>query len=151
MRIAALAALTVLTACTGSAPPAGGTAAAPSGATAIDVSLSGLTVVATPYGPSGGFTPALTTVALGASVRFVNVDNTAHTATSLGTSAFPADPHFAASALSASGDRLSTGWSSGTLAPGAASPPLLADATGTYLYGCFFHYGAPMRAAIVVR
>jgi plastocyanin len=140
--------------CTAGAPAAGGTsAAAGARTTTIDVSLTTSTVAATPYGDSGGYTPPVTTVALGDSVRFVNVDGFAHTATALSasTSAFPSAAPFASSALSASGDRLSAGWSSGTLAAGAASPPLLADAPGTYLYGCFFHYGAPMRGAIVVR
>jgi plastocyanin len=135
--------------CTPGAPPAGGTGTA--AATVIDVSLTSSTVVATPYGTSGGYAPPVTTVSVGSSVQFVNRDTFAHTATSLGTSAFPSDPGFPASALSPSGTRLSAGWSSGTLAAGAVSPVLTADLPGTYLYGCFFHYGAPMRGAIVVR
>lgn len=153
-RLFGLGLICALAGCTAGAPAAGGTsAAAGAQTTTIDVSLTTSTVVATPYGSSGGYTPPVTTVALGGSVRFVNLDGFAHTATALGagTSAFPPAAPFASSALSASGDRLSAGWSSGTLAAGAASPPLLADAPGTYLYGCFFHYGAPMRGAIVVR
>ncbi|HEY4440703.1 MAG TPA: plastocyanin/azurin family copper-binding protein [Candidatus Elarobacter sp.] len=109
------------------------------------------TVVATAYGSSGGFTPPVVTVALGSTVRFVNVDSFAHTSSSFAGASFPAGSPLGGGALSVSGDRLSTGWSSGSLAAGAASQPLLADVAGTYLYGCFFHYGAPMRAAIVVR
>jgi plastocyanin len=140
-----------LAGCTAGAPPAGsGSGPAPGGAT-IDVSLTASTVVATAYGSSGGYAPAVTTLALGTTLRFVNRDSFAHTATSLGGTAFPAAAPFAAAALVPSGERLSSGWSSGTLAAGGVSPPLLADAPGTYLYGCFFHYGAPMRAAIVVR
>jgi plastocyanin len=56
-----------------------------------------------------------------------------------------------ASALQQFGDRLSQGWSGGTLQASTVSQPLLADQPGTYLYGCFFHYGAPMRGVIVVH
>ena len=123
-------------------------------ATLIDVSLTASSVVTTAYGASGGYQPAVTTVTAGTVVQFVNRDapGFTHTATSLGgATSFPAASPFGASALSVLGARLSTGWSSGALAPGAASQPLLADVPGTYLYGCFFHYGSPMRAAIVVR
>jgi plastocyanin len=85
-------------------------------------------------------------------VRFLNTDSFAHTATSLGAAAsFPAASPFGGSAQSSSGGTLSGGWSSGTLGAGAGSQTLLADKAGTYLYGCFFHYGAPMRGAIVVH
>ena len=126
-------------------------AAAASSTTTIDISLTTSTVIATPYGNSGGFTPAVVTVPLGTTVRFVNVDSFAHTSTSTTDASFPPASPFGGSALTPSGTRLSTGWSSGSLAAGAASQPLLADQAGTYLYGCFFHYGAPMRAAIVVQ
>jgi plastocyanin len=150
--LSGLGLICALAGCTAGAPAAGGTTAAPGAqTTTIDVSLSTSTVVSTAYGSSGGYTPPVTTVALGSSVRFVNVDSFAHTATALSGSTFPPAAPFASSALSASGDRLSAGWSTGTLAAGGASPALLADAPGTYLYGCFFHYGAPMRGAILVR
>jgi plastocyanin len=119
--------------------------------TTIDVSLTSSTVSSTAYGSAGGFTPPITTVALGSMVRFVNVDSFSHTATSFGGTTFPTSSPLGASALNLSGATLSGGWTSGTLGAGSASQPLLADKAGTYLYGCFFHYGSPMRGAIVVR
>ncbi|BDE07743.1 hypothetical protein WPS_30190 [Vulcanimicrobium alpinum] len=153
MRVSAFVLLSALVACTPGAPPAGAEnpVAAPGNAVTIPVSLTGLSVVATAYGTSGGYTPAVTTVAVGTTVRFLNVDSFAHTATAFGGATFPAGSPLGGSALTTSGATLSSGWSSGNLAAGAASQTLLADKAGTYLYGCFFHYGAPMRAAIVVR
>jgi plastocyanin len=140
----------MLAACTPGAQSAG-TGSAAAATTTIDVSLTSSTATATAYGSAGGFSPLVTTVPLGSTVRFVNTDSFSHTATSVGGAAFPASSPLGAGALGAFGGRLSAGWSTGTLAAGTASPPLLADVAGTYLYGCFFHYGAPMRAAIVVR
>jgi plastocyanin len=34
---------------------------------------------------------------------------------------------------------------------GSGSQTVAADKAGTYLYGCFYHYGAPMRGAIVAQ
>lgn len=136
--------------CTNGAPPAGAANAA-AAATTIDVSLTSASPAATAYGSGGGYAPLVTTVALGTTVRFLNLDAFGHTATSLGGTSFPAASPFAGSAQSTSGNTLSGGWSSGTLGAGTASQALLADKPGTYLYGCFFHYGAPMRGAIVVR
>jgi plastocyanin len=141
--------LVVLAGCTSGAPPGGGGTV--SGTTLIDVSLSSSPVTSTPYGTSTGYAPAVTMVSVGASVQFVNHDSFAHTATSVTGTTFPADPGFTSSALTASGTRLSTGWTSGSLGPGAASPVLLADTAGTYLFGCFYHYGGGMRGAIVVH
>ncbi|HYZ17458.1 MAG TPA: hypothetical protein VE591_13700 [Candidatus Acidoferrum sp.] len=136
--------------CTPGAPPSGGGGAVAT--TTIDVSLTSFAAVATAFGEGGGFSPSITTVALGSTVVFVNQDSFAHTSTSLGgATSFPANSNFPSSALSQSGTRLSTGWTSGNLAPGAFSQPLLADVPGTYLYGCFYHYPAPMRGAIVVH
>jgi plastocyanin len=137
--------------CTNGAPPAGAANAAVAGTT-IDVSLTSAPAAPTAYGSGGGFAPLVTTVALGSTVRFVNVDGFAHTATSLGAAtSFPAASPFDGSAQSTSGATLSGGWSSGTLAAGTGSQILIADKPGTYLYGCFFHYGAPMRGAVVVK
>ncbi len=150
VRVSLLLVVCVLAGCTPGAPAAGsgttGTAAR-----TIDVSLTSSVVTATAYGNAGGYSPSVTTVPLGSSVRFVNVDSFPHTATSIGASTFPPASPFGAAALDIAGNTLSGGWTSGALGPGTASQALLADAPGTYLYGCFFHYAAPMRGAIVVH
>jgi len=145
--------LVVLAACTPGAPSAGSANAAASttSLTTIPVSLTTSTVVATAYGSSGGFTPAVLTIPLGSTIRFANIDSFAHTSSSFDGATFPAGSPLGGSALNTSGDRLSTGWTSGNLAAGASSQLLLADKAGTYLYGCFYHYGAPMRGAIIVQ
>jgi len=106
---------------------------------------------ATPGGTGAGYAPVVATLAVGDAVRFRNSDGFAHTATSIAASAFPTTYPFTAAALQPTGDTLSGRFSSGSLAAGASSPSFVADRTGTYLYGCFYHYGSPMRAAIVVR
>ena len=154
VRSTSLLLLVALAACTPGAPPAGSSSAVVStstSSTTIDISLTTSTVVTTAYGSAGGFAPSVVTVPLGSTIRFVNVDSFAHTASSFAGATFPAGSPLGGGALTAFGTALSTGWSSGSLAAGAASPPLLADRAGTYLSGCFFHYGAPMRAAIVVQ
>ena len=108
-------------------------------------------MAATAYGSGGGYAPLVTTVAVGTTIRFLNVDSFGHTATSVGGTTFPAASPFAGSAQISSGSTLSGAWSSGTLGAGTGSQGLLADKPGTYLYGCFFHYGAPMRGAIIVK
>lgn len=150
MRLISLFLLSALAGCTPGAPPAGAASAA-AAATTIDVSLTSSPAAATAYGNAGGYSPLVTNVALGSTVRFLNVDSFAHTASSLSGTSFPPSSPFTGAALNQSGGTLSGGWTSGTLSPNGASQPLLADKAGTYLYGCFFHYGSPMRGAIVVR
>ncbi len=150
MRVLPLLLCSALAGCTPGAPSAGAGGAVAASIT-IDVSLTSSVVTATPYGTSGAFSPAVATVPVGATIRFVNVDSFGHTATSLSGTSFPAASPFDASAQLMSGTTLSGGWSSGTLGAGNGSQVLLADKAGTYLYGCFFHYTAPMRGAIVVR
>lgn len=142
----------VLCACTpGADHPAPNPTSLPATIT-IDVNLTLHPTALTAAGSGGGYAPATTTVAVGSSIRFVNSDGFAHTATSLGVSGtFPAASPFGTSALNQSGSLLSAAWTSGTLQAGGASQALVADQRGTFLYGCFFHYGAPMRAAIVVQ
>ncbi|HEY0394174.1 MAG TPA: hypothetical protein VGD01_06735 [Candidatus Elarobacter sp.] len=139
--------------CTPGAPAAGAANAPMAATTTIDVSLTSSSAVATSFGTAGGFNPAVSTVAVGSTVRFLNVDSISHTSSSFGGTAFPSSSPLGGSALSGFGGTLSGGWSSGTLAGGTASQVLLADRAGTFLYGCFFHYDAspPMRGAIVVR
>ena len=124
----------------------------PASTVTIDVNLTLDGPTTLPQGQAGGFRPAVTTVPLGAALRFVNSDGFAHTATSIGAGAsFPAASPFGTNALTQSGSTLSQGWTSGALQAAGASQTLIADQRGTYLYGCFFHYGSPMRAVIVVQ
>lgn len=147
-RCAAAIAL-ALGACTAGGIP---TSSGGSGGTTIDVSLTQYAPTKTSYGESGGYSPPVTTVAVGTQIRFVNVDTFAHTATLIsGATSFPAGSPFNAGALQQHGASLSGGFSSGALAPNASSQSITVDQPGTYLFGCFFHYGAPMRAAIVAQ
>lgn len=121
--------------------------------TTIDVNL---TLHAAPVqlaqGSAAGYAPAQSTVAVGSFVQFVNSDGFAHTVTAIpGSSNFPASSPFGVSAQTQSGADVSAAWSSGTLQSGGRSQLISIDKPGTYLYGCFFHYGAPMRGAIVAR
>lgn len=146
--IAAL--LTGLAGCTpgatSSVPGGGGPVTA-----TIDVNLTNHPASGSAFGVVGGYAPPTTTVAGGSSIRFINSDAFAHTATLIPGNAFPAGSPFSASAQTQSGSQLSLGWSSGTLAPGVASQTITVDRAGTYFYGCFFHYGSPMRGVIVAQ
>lgn len=123
----------------------------------VDVNLTLNGPASTPYGQSGGMKPPVLTVAVGDSVIFKNSDGFAHTATSIPPSAssnetkFPAGSPFGQGALNQSGTTLSGGWTSGAMQAGSSSQTISVDKAGTYLYGCYFHYGAPMRAAIVAQ
>lgn len=150
MKYPFLALSLTLAACTAGGIPS---SSGGSGGVTIDVSLTQFAPSQTPYGQSGAYSPAVTTVSVGTQIHFVNVDSFAHTATEIvGASSFPAGSPFNASALQQHGSTLSgTGFSSGALQPNASSQTITADQPGTYLFGCFFHYGAPMRAAIVAQ
>jgi plastocyanin len=103
-------------------------------------------------GDYAGVSPGRLIVHLGESIVFVNADSRHHTATSLGEiSAFPQDPHWTDSVLHASGNIGAGSWTTGDIAPGARSAPIVATKAGTYLYGCFFDYSAGMRGEIVVQ
>ena len=130
-------------------PAATGSASA--SATTIDVNLTASVPQTIAAGQAGGFAPLAIALATGTTFRFVNADGFAHTASSFGGATFPTASPIGSGALAQSGGTLSGGFSTGTLAAGGASQPILADAPGRYLYGCFFHYGAPMRAEIDVR
>lgn len=153
----AFALTVVLSACTpgGMLSSPSGTPGAPGGSqiTKIDINLtlhSALTQL--PQGSAAGYAPAQTTVPAGSFVQFVNSDGFAHTASAIpGASAFPASSPFSVSAQQQSGSTISGSWSSGTLQAGQSSQLIHIDAAGTYLYGCFFHYGGPMRGAIVAQ
>ena len=117
----------------------------------VDVNLTSDPGGSTSAGIAAGYAPLVTEIAVGDGVRLRNSDGFAHTASSIAGSTFPNAYPFDGTALRAGGSKLSSGFSSGSLAPGTTSQPLLADRAGTFIYGCFYHYGSPMRAAIVVR
>lgn len=150
-RVIALAVTLTATACT----PGGVTSSAPSGSGSngapaiVDVSLTAFAAAPTSAGLGGGYSPLTTTLAVGSTVRFVNTDSFAHTASAVAGATFPASSPLGASAQNAFGTTVSGSWSSGTLQAGASSQVLTVDKPGTYLFGCFFHYGAPMRGEIV--
>lgn len=156
MKHSAAALVLLLAACTpGGTLGSSGSGGTPGGAqiTKIDVNLT-LHSAPTqlPQGSSAGYAPPQTTVAVGSFVQFVNSDGFAHTATAIpAASAFPASSPFGVSAQTQTGSAISGSWSSGTLQAGQSSQLIQIDAPGTYLFGCFFHYGAPMRGAIVAQ
>lgn len=145
-----LAALLVAAACTAGGIP---TSSGGAGGVAIDINLTLSQPVKTQYGESGGFTPPITNVSVGSTLHFVNTDSFAHTASYLGSkyTQFPAGSPLGIGATTQSGSTLSGGFTSGALQAGATSQTITVDQPGTYLFGCFFHYGAPMRAAIVAQ
>jgi plastocyanin len=118
----------------------------------IDVNLTLNQPVKTPYGESGGMNPPVTIAHVGDTITFTNSEGFAHTATSIPTAqTFPASSPFGISALTQSGTTVSGGWSSGAMNAGSSSQTVKVDKTGLFLFGCFFHYGAPMRGAILVQ
>lgn len=104
-----------------------------------------------PAGPYAGVSPGRTVVHVGDAVVFVNADSRHHTASGISGTSFPENPQWTDSALRASG-RIGAGdWSTGDLAPGARSTPIVTAKPGTYLFGCFFDYSTGMRGEIVVE
>lgn len=103
-------------------------------------------------GDSVGVGPAVLTVHVGDSIVFVNDDAVAHhTATGLIGATLFGEPRWTQAVLKPFGDIGAQPWSSGDIAPGARSAPLVASTPGTFLYGCFFHYSAGMRGEIIVE
>jgi plastocyanin len=153
-RYAYALALLAFAACTPGGAAMTGSGGSGANVTTIDVNLTLSQPVGTPYGLSGGMTPPVTTVAVGSVIQFMNTDGFAHTATLIPPSdkTFPAGSPFGISATTPSGNAISdANWSSGAMQGGARSQPITVDKPGTYLFGCFFHYGAPMRGAIVAQ
>ena len=152
MRRLLLVSAALLAGCTFGAPHASQSVSVPGASiTSIDVDLTLDPDAPLAAGMAGGYRPLPVVVAAGTFVRFTNSDGFAHTATSISGSTFPSASPFDAGALSEFGDRLSTGFSTGALSAGGSSAPILADQPGTYLFGCFYHYAAPMRDEIVVQ
>lgn len=152
-RTIALAFIASLTACTPGGMSASSTYGGVSGGNTaiVNVNLSAYPATAVSAGTAGGYSPATITVAVGSTLRFVNTDSFAHTASSVNATTFPSGSPLTSAATTSSGATLSGGWSSGTLQAGQSSQLLTVDKAGTYLYGCFFHYGAPMRGEIVAQ
>jgi plastocyanin len=106
----------------------------------------------TQYGLSAGYSPSVTTVAVGSQIHFTNTDSFTHTATLIpNVTQFPTGSPFGQGALTQQGNNLSGGFSSGALLAGSSSQSITVDRAGTYFFGCFFHYGANMRGVIVAQ
>jgi plastocyanin len=152
-RLSAFLALTLLaTACTNGFSASSGGNGGSGSIQIVDLDLTLNAPVSTPYGESGGINPPVLAVKTGDTIAFVNSDGFTHTSTSIGSvQTFPSASPIKGIALHQKGAMLSGGWTSGALPAGSGSQTILADKPGTYLYGCFFHYGAPMRGAIVAR
>lgn len=154
-----LLALAFATACTpnGLGVSGGGGGGASGVNHVVDVNLTLNLPVQTPYGQSGGMKPPVLDVKVGDTVTFTNSDGFAHTSTSItpgqskNETQFPEGSPFGQKALNQTGTTLSGGWTSGAMQAGSSSQVVKADKAGTYLFGCYFHYGAPMRGAIVVH
>ena len=148
-----LACVTLLAGCTpgASALSSGpGPGALPPQTLTIDVNLTlHSNVTNLPQGAALGFAPATTTVPVGSTIRFVNSDGFAHTASVLSGTTFANAAPLPSSALSQSGARISDTWSSGLLNAAQGSQVITADTPGTYLYGCFIHNS--MRGVIIVQ
>jgi plastocyanin len=121
--------------------------------TIVSLSLSKYTSVqAIEAGSTVGVRPGLVRVHVGDRVVFVNDDTDHHTATALLNAAtFVDDPRWTDEALHAAGAIGAGFWSTGDLAPVQKSQPLVAKKAGTFLFGCFFDYGAGMRGEIIVE
>jgi plastocyanin len=135
-----------------SAPPnAAGVVPAGAQVVTIDVDLTLDPSGNVAAGFAGGYKALATSVAVGTYVRFMNSDGFSHTATSISSATFPSAYPFTSAALTQTGSTLSGGFSSGNLTAGSMSAPVLADAPGRYIFGCFYHYGTPMRAELDVH
>lgn len=132
--------------------PLGGTPAS-ADTTTVSLSLTKYTEIGKiDAGSTVGVRPRVVHLHVGDHVVFVNDDTDHHTATALVHAVtFVDDPRWTDDALHESGDIGSGFWTTGDLAPGQKSAPLVAKKTGTYLFGCFFDYGAGMRGEIVVE
>ena len=153
LHLPASALLLAASACTPGGLPASGSGGTSPTSVVIDANLTNYGPASTPAGEGGGYSRLVATVTVGTTIVFMNTDGFAHTATSVpgGATTFPSAFPFTSAALQQSGHLLSQGWSSGDMQAGVSSQVLLADKAGTYLFGCFHHYGAPMRGEIVVH
>jgi plastocyanin len=144
----------LLSACTPGGAAMSGSGGGGANVTTIDVNLTLSQPVSTAYGQSGGMTPPVTMVAVGSLIQFTNTDGFAHTASLLPGSpkVFPASSPLTGAATSQLGTTISNpAWTSGAMQAGTSSQLITVDKPGTYLFGCFFHFGAPMKGAIVAQ
>jgi plastocyanin len=124
------------------------------GGITIDVNLTLNSPTNTQYGLSAGYSPHVTTVAVGSQIKFVNTDSFTHTATLIpNATSFPGGSPFTDKALTQQGGTLSGGFTSGALLAGFSSQTISVDRAGTYFFGCFFHYSEPanMRGVLVAQ
>jgi plastocyanin len=151
IRIALILVTCLIAACApdGTNSSSGGAAAGTKHVVELNLTQNG--PVSTQFGTAGGTKPPVLTVNVGDTIIFTNTDSFAHMSSSFAGRKFPAANPIPTSAFAQRGKTLSGGWSSAQLQPGSSSQVILADKVGTYLYGCFFHYTAPMRASIVAR
>jgi plastocyanin len=150
LRLAAAAFVLTWSALIGTASAAGQTGG---GVVTVNLSLTKYSAVEKiDAGSMAGVRPGVVHVRVGDRVVFVNDDSDHHTATALVNAvSFVDDPRWTDDALHASGEIGPRFWSTGDLAPGQKSAALVARKAGTYLFGCFFDYGAGMRGEIVVE
>jgi plastocyanin len=104
-------------------------------------------------GPYVGVSPGRIVIHVGDAVVFSNADTRHHTATAiLDAGTFPSDtPQWTDQAVRSHGKIGQGAWSTGDIAPGQRSAPIVATRPGTFLYGCFYDYSAGMRGEIVVE
>jgi plastocyanin len=133
-----------------------GASGAPSGSAVAGALIVGESLikygqVSSNFGMVGGFSPGIVVVAEGTILQFHNEDSFNHTASGINAASFPSGNPIPSSAQQRSGTDVSqTGWSSGVLLPNAFSQPLATSKTGTYLFGCFYHYPL-MRGVVIVQ
>lgn len=154
VRFSSCLAILSLVACTpGGVTPLGSAGVTPQRVVSVNINLATYGLVELPAGSALGYSPETTNVRVGDGVRFVNTDNTQHTASFVPGTAFPSSSplQFAATSPSADTGISSLDWSSGTLAPGTPSQIFVVDKPGVYLYGCFYHYSGGMRGEIVAQ
>ena len=149
IRIALFLVTWLIAACAPTVPSSGGAAAATKHVVELNLTQNG--PVSTQFGTAGGTKPPVLMVNVGDTIVFTNTDSVGHMSSSFVARKFPAGDPIGIGAFAQRGRTLSGGWSSGQLQPGSSSQVILADKAGTYLYGYFFHYTAPMRAAIIAR
>jgi plastocyanin len=145
----ALSALGLATGCTSGAP--GSSSDAVASGVLVGESLIKYGQTSSQFGTIGGFSPGIVVVAHGTTVQFHNEDSFNHTASSISAASFPSGNPIQSPAQTQSGSAVSQpGWSSGVLTPDAFSQPLQTPQTGTFLFGCFYHYPL-MRGVIIVQ